>query len=405
VPEIKLPKKDKDKNDNAKMIAAPVDGTLRRLREKDLVLQVGAKTLLKFRLLARTEFRNKNDQSIRDSLLKPGDQLSVLVNSEDEETAVRVVLVRSGNASERSTAELPFDEQSLRAPVAADLGKPKIITRDASSSNNASTEYETDKPAPTSEPAPTVEKIPAEPAPKPLPGTDGEFIAEVRSAAATYTSTLPNYSVDQVTNRYYSAGYPPRWQQIDSVTAELGYFDGKEHYSKIKVNGVEVSTPPERSGSWSMGEFSTTLEDLLSPSTDAQFRRRGDDRVAGRAAVVFNFTVAASSSHWRVIGPDGKAFSPSYEGAMWVDRDTRRVLRIEQRTQAFPADHPLARMEATLEYGVAQVDGHNYLLPASSEIMSCSRGSGTCTRNSIAFQNYRKFSTDSTIKYFTQRLF
>jgi hypothetical protein len=73
--------------------APPVDGSLRKLREKDLYLQTNGQ-VLRFRLLAKTQFRDQQGVPIRDSLLHPGDRLSVLVNPEDPETAVGVVLVR-----------------------------------------------------------------------------------------------------------------------------------------------------------------------------------------------------------------------------------------------------------------------------------------------------------------------
>jgi hypothetical protein len=67
-----------------------MDGTLRQLGEKDLYLETVNHKILKFRLLAKTQFRDKEGESVRDSLLKPGDQLSLQVNGDDPETALRV---------------------------------------------------------------------------------------------------------------------------------------------------------------------------------------------------------------------------------------------------------------------------------------------------------------------------
>ena len=67
VPEVKLPKrgsKDDKPADNSaagsvKMALVGVDGALRELREKDLFIETSGKRLLRFRLLVKTEFRNK----------------------------------------------------------------------------------------------------------------------------------------------------------------------------------------------------------------------------------------------------------------------------------------------------------------------------------------------------------
>src|SRR4051794_611504 len=153
IPEIKLPKrgeKDKSKSENdVKITLASVDGSLRKLAEKDLVLQAGPKKLLRFRLLAKTQFRGKDGEPIRDSLLHPGDQLSIQVNSDDEETALRVTLLKGGSASDRAAAELPFDGTSVRAPKTEDLSKGKTVTVQQLPETAPAPEASPDAPAPT----------------------------------------------------------------------------------------------------------------------------------------------------------------------------------------------------------------------------------------------------------------
>ena len=63
-----------------KVTVASVDGTLRRLREKDLLLEIPRKAVLRFRLIPKTHFEDKAGEPIRESLLHPGDQLSVQVS-------------------------------------------------------------------------------------------------------------------------------------------------------------------------------------------------------------------------------------------------------------------------------------------------------------------------------------
>jgi hypothetical protein len=233
-------------------------------------------------------------------------------------------------------------------------------------------------------------------APRPL--TDEALIKDAREVSATFSAGLPSYLAQQVTTRYFATGFPPRWQTIDEITAELAYVNGKEDYRDFKIDGHPIDRP-ERSGAWSTGEFGTTLEDVMSPGTNAAFKRRGEETVAGRAAVVFDYTVTAANSHWTMVAPDDRRFNPAYDGAVWIDKDTRRVLRIEQRATSFPRDFPVSRAEAVLQYGFAKIDGKSYLLPASGENIGCMSGSGACTRNSISFRNYRKFTAESTVTF------
>jgi len=387
IPEIKLPKRGPKENpDEIKVTVAGVDGTLRRLREKDIVLQTSPQRLLRFRLLAKTQFRNKQGDPIRDSLLHPGDQLSIQVSPDDEETALRVILLKNGSSAERSAAERPFDEATVRAPNAEDLGKTRTVTdrkpADAESTDAASAE-------PGASPASN----------SGAPATDQQVLSEAREAALRFLEGLPNFLVQQTTSRYFSTGFPARWQSIDVVTAEVASVEGKEQYRDIKINGIPSSAPPERSGAWSTGEFSTTLADLFVTSTNASFKRRGNDKLGSRASLVFDFSVEQPNSHWEMVSPDGRRYNPPFEGSVWIDQESRRVLRIEQRTTSMPNDFPSSKAELTLDFAFVKIDQKSYLMPAAAESLGCMRGSGACTRNVIEFKNYRKFTADSAIKY------
>jgi hypothetical protein len=328
--------------------------------------------------------------------LHPGDQLSVQVNTDDPETALRVTLLKTGTPAERSSADLPFDDATVRAPKSEDLGKARSVTVQQASSTS-DTDSATAAPAST-EPAPDGASPAPAPAIKPL-GSDADIIQEAREEAANFTAGLPDFAVQQLTTRYFSTTWPARWQKIDEVSADVACVGGKEEYRNIAVNGTPVNRPPEHTGTWSTGEFSTTMEDVLSFPTNAKFKRRGEDRIASRPAVVFDYTVAQPNSHWTLVAPDDRRYNPAYEGAIWIDKETRRVLRIEQHTTGIPRDFPLLNAETVLTYAFVKIDGKPYLLPSGSENLGCSRGSGACTRNTIEFKNYKKFSADSTVTF------
>jgi hypothetical protein len=250
MPVPKLPGKGSKSGDDAKLTVASVDGTLRKLEEKDLVL--GArKGLLRFRLLAKTQFLDSKGAPVRDSLLNPGDQLSVQASPDDPETALRVILMRNGSASDRAAADRPFDPDTVRAPRADDLSKPRTVTaREATPPPEETSSAEAEpgavvrKDAPA--PAPPAGTPPAEappPAPDLRPQTDAAILADARAASAEFSAGLPSYLVQQVTSRYFAAGFPPRWQEIDVVTAELAYVDGKEDYRDFRINGQPIDRP------------------------------------------------------------------------------------------------------------------------------------------------------------------
>jgi len=398
---------------------ASADGSLRKLGEKELLLQTGKRVVLRFRLLAKTKFENKAGEAIRDSLLHPGDQISIQVSPDDTETAVRIILQRSATPAERAAAEQPVEEATIRAATASDLSKPRTVT-----TREASAPADAGAPADVAEDgeAPKLQRRPgaaesssdgaAPDAAPPAEGgaangtvnndprryTDAQIIQDARTTAGAFSASLPNYLVQQVTSRYFATGFPTHWEEIDVVTADLAYVDGKEDYRNVQINGTPVNNP-ERTGSWSTGEFGTTLEDVMSLGTNAAFKRRGEEKMVGRTAVVYDYSVAQTNSHWTMVSPDGRQYKPAYEGAVWIDKESRRVLRIEQRTTAFPRDFTISRAECKLQYAWVKIEQKSYLLPFSSENIGCMSGSGACTRNAIDFKNYRKFTTESNITF------
>jgi hypothetical protein len=415
VPNIHLPgKKPKDKADKGEEVratVASVDGSLRRVGEKDLLLETGKRAILRFRLLAKTRFENKAGETVRDSLLRLGDQISVQVSPDDPETALRVILVRSATPAEHAAGEQTVDEASVRAPRAGDLSKPRTVTTreaktpaEGAAPVGAAEDGEAPKlqrrsdagEGPADAPEPDV--VPAAESNDPRRYTDERIIQDARAAAGAFSAGLPDYLAQQVTSRYFATGFPTHWQEIDVVTADLAYVGGKEDYRNVQVNGYPVSNP-ERTGTWSTGEFGTTLEDLMSPITNAAFKRRGEEKMVGRTAVVYDYSVAQASSHWTMVSPDGRQYKPAYEGAVWIDKESRRVLRIEQRTTAFPRDFTLSRAECKLQYAWVKIEQKSYLLPSASENIGCMSGSGACTRNVLEFKNYRKFTADSNITF------
>jgi hypothetical protein len=226
-----------------------------------------------------------------------------------------------------------------------------------------------------------------------------EIISQAREAAEDFTAELPDFVVQQLTARYYSSTVPAKWRALDVVSAEVVSVNGKEEYRNISRNGKRTRQPIETTGSWSTGEFVTTLQDVLSPITAAEFVKRAENRIANRPAYVYDFRVQPTGSHWKIIAQDGSSETPAYKGTIWIDKESGRVLRIEQRTSAFSPNFQFDNAESTLDYDFVSIEGERYLLPVRSENLSCSRGSLSCTRNQINFRNYRKFEAQSEIKF------
>jgi hypothetical protein len=402
VPEIKIPKrqpkdpdakKDGKPTSEIKITLKSLDGTLRKMGEKELQVDTAEKGTLEFRLLAKTQFIDKEGQPVRDSLLKPGDQLRVSFNPDDDETALRVMLLRKGTDAEREAVAKPAEVKKPSAAAAEPEEDAPVLRRGIPDRVKREQARRESEPEETVDPAEYQETVSiAAPSVDPL-------IAEAREAAGEFTDKLPDFLVQQHTMRYVSSTRPPQWQAVDMVTAEVAVQDGKEEYRKISINGRPSKRAPEKTGAWSTGEFSTTQEDILSPYTAAKFVKRAEQRVAGRTAVVYDYSVLQQNSHWRLIPENGKSYNPPYKGSIWIDKESKRVLRIEQKAVSFPENFEYDVAELTLDYDLVRINGKQWLMPVHSENVICQTGTTMCSRNELNFRNYRKFGAESSITF------
>jgi len=254
---------------------------------------------------------------------------------------------------------------------------------------------------PPAKPAAASPAAPAAPAPasQPIPLGDDPTITKARAAAFEYSATLPNYLVQQMTTRYQSDRPKAGWTALDIVTADLTYQDGRESYKNIKVGNKSVNTSmDEIPGTRSTGEFSTLLEQLFENGA-AKFRPGGSDTIHNRTALVYSFEVTRELSRWRIEAPS-QLYYPATKGSVWIDKETSRVLRIEQSGKGMPALFPFDTIETTVDYDFIRLGTSGpYLLPVESEVLSCQRGTSICSRNKIEFRNYKKFGAQSDITF------
>jgi hypothetical protein len=230
--------------------------------------------------------------------------------------------------------------------------------------------------------------------------SDDALIRKAANAALDFTETLPNYVCQEMMARFQSETHPANFDPIDVVRMEVVYEKGKEDYRNITVNGKAVKgSMEETGGSWSTGEFGTVLIDLFSPGTAADFHFRRDSRAGSVLAKMYDFDVDREHSHWS-IHAGSQIYVPAYSGAVWIDPQTSRVLRIEMQAKAMPGEFPLDHVESATDYEYIRLgDAQQYLLPVHAETLSCQRSSNLCAKNIIDFRNYHKYTGESNIKF------
>lgn len=240
------------------------------------------------------------------------------------------------------------------------------------------------------------------PCPDPAPGDSPDspppsapLIERARYVAFQFAQKLPNFVCEEYMARYRQRGSDK--VLIDIVSAEVVFNNGKETYRNVKVN----SRPTDKAmmalgGASSTGEFASILLDLFSTPTDAQFRSGGSSPIAGFNAQVYDFHVQRENSHWNVEA-ESQTVRPAYQGSVWVDPASARVLRIEMQASRLPSGFPMSSVETAVDYSSVRIGENSSVLPVHAETLACDRSSPDCSHNIIDFRNYHEFKVDFKI--------
>lgn len=223
-------------------------------------------------------------------------------------------------------------------------------------------------------------------------GPDEPLIERARKAAFEFSEKLPNFICDEFMARFIQRG---RKEEVprDVVSAEIIFEDGHESYRNVKINNRPTDKNLEEiGGSWSTGEFASTLLQIFDPATNAQFRSGGASHISGFSAEVYDFQVRRENSHW-MLTSGSQTVTPAYVGSVWVDPTTARVLRIEIQARNIPSDFPMDAVESAVDYSYVLIGGTSFLLPVHAESLGCERGTSTCSHNMIDFRNYHEFKS------------
>jgi hypothetical protein len=220
------------------------------------------------------------------------------------------------------------------------------------------------------------------------------LLDQAREHALDFAEELPNFIVTQDVTRYSREPGHRDWHLDDRLEIELTYRIGKgEDFNLLRINGKPATqTYSEIGGSISTGEFGSMLSALFAPQSKTQFKEVKHESFRGRPTVVYDFTVKRANSLSSLTDrTSGKKVIAGYSGSVWIDTETKRVLRIESSNDEIPAGFPITLSEAAVEYDWTTIAGERYFLPIHAEVLLGVDAQKFYTRNVIEFRNYRRF--------------
>lgn len=237
----------------------------------------------------------------------------------------------------------------------------------------------------------------------PLHGQDraqdhAALIETVRQRATQYTRDLPNFVCRQENVRERDpSGTRTQWKTVDTVVEQLTYFDHKEKYEVVSINGKPApgKTHDQLGNLKTSGEFGSSLNVLFKPKARAEFEWARQDAIGGRPVQVIAFRVAQQFSDQQLTLGKRKV-NPGYHGWLYVDGESGAVLKLVSISE-MPAGFPIQAITHELDYSSAEIAGQTYLLPAKSQLEI--QLAGGFQRNVITFSGYRKFDAATNIKF------
>jgi hypothetical protein len=236
--------------------------------------------------------------------------------------------------------------------------------------------------------------------PPPSKAEQEKVLAAARDWAMNYTKRLPDFICTQVTRRYADPSGLEFWHKQDVVTAKLSYFEQKEDYKVILVNSQPVElTQDKLGGSMSWGEFGSMMKEVFEPESEATFEWSRWTTLRGRRNHVYAYRVTQPKSRWHITYEHSLDIIPGYRGQIYVDADTLNINKIKMEAENIPASFPVQQASIDLDYDLIEISGNPFILPLKHTMRM--RTGKLLIKNEAEFRLYRKFGTESTIKFDT----
>ena len=236
----------------------------------------------------------------------------------------------------------------------------------------------------------------------PPPSTEEQrkILRQATEFAMNYTKQLPHFTCVQITRRFYDPSGLEFWQRADVLNAKLSFFELKETYKLMSINGqipkLDISMD-QVGGSTSSGEFGSLLKMVFEDKTYAKFQWERWGKLRGRLAHVYSFYIAQPNSGYMLVYEKTNEYKPALRGTIFVDNDTQMILRLAFDAVDLPPSFPIQGTNVMLDYDFQTLTDQTFLLPLRAELKS--RSGKLLTKNEIEFRLYQRFGADINIKF------
>ncbi len=225
-----------------------------------------------------------------------------------------------------------------------------------------------------------------------------DLIERLRQRAKDWSGSLIDFVCLQVTDRFVDRSGKGEFAAADTIREMVTYVNGRESYDLL-AGATQATSSATSRGVRSFGEFGGMMRSVLSEQAKATLRWKGIVERDGARMHVFEYRVPHETSMYRLTQEDPyRVFKPSYTGEIFAEEETLHVRRITLQTSEIPGKFPFQEATHEIEYDFQRIAGVSYLLPSRS-VMQTRIGKRRVVRSEMQFSNYRKWATESTIRF------
>ena len=230
---------------------------------------------------------------------------------------------------------------------------------------------------------------------------DDALLARIRSHMRAELSHLPNYTCLETVSRFrrepdflvrtYGVLAP-----LDTVRLEIVYSDHKEWYGSPGDRNLREKNPVAFIGGGMIGNgaFGLMLDKIL---VDASFTSGGEETLAGRTAVRYDFRLPRVAKPLQISVPGGFG-AVGEEGSIWADPQSLDLIRLESRAGEIPRYIPVEEASTDVNYARMRIGAYNALLAqqADSHMLDTTRVESL---NHIEFTHCHAYATRSDVRF------
>ena len=183
------------------------------------------------------------------------------------------------------------------------------------------------------------------------------------------------------------------WLHLDVAMAATGEIYSWAGASKFEEGEIDELVPE---GAMGTGPYASMILSILG-YRGPKYIFEGETVVAGRRLFEYSFAVPLPESRYRVKAHKEWVFT-GYSGTLLIDPKTAELVRLSVRTDELPPATETCECDTSLEYGIVQLGGGDYLLPKIARQRFIGRD-GSESENIVSFSACREYHAESKLAF------